>query len=158
MLDAFGLGALRLLQGLLLFGLCPISQHLAAEFPQLFNGHRFGFIGGGAISNGLVHLVSYFLQSPVSMRPIDESFVQCFGRTSGTSPAMIFGHYNDAMTPEQGRAWFNVVPEQPGNVIQAWEGGNEVRPKKPLRIDSCEWTGGEEEFVAAELKKRSRLG
>ena len=50
-----------------------------SEVSQLFNGHRFGFIGGGTLSYRLVHFVSYLLESPISMRAIGEAFVQGFG-------------------------------------------------------------------------------
>src|SRR3569832_2264649 len=77
-LDAFGLSCSHLLQGLLLLGLCPIAQHLATEFSELFNRHRFGFIGRSTVGYCLVHFVGYLLQSPIRMWTIGETLIQTY--------------------------------------------------------------------------------
>ena len=69
----------RLRQRLLLPGLSPILQHFAAEFLQLFDGHRLGGIGTRALRDRLIHQVGYFLQASVRVRSLGKSFVQRLG-------------------------------------------------------------------------------
>jgi integrase len=39
-------------------------------------------------------------------------------REAGTSPAMVHSRYNEVMKPKDAKAWFEVVPDVPGNVLQ----------------------------------------
>ena len=74
----FGLWACACFKACCCFASAQSVKHLASEFLKLFNRHRFGFIGSGTIGDGLIHLVSYLLESPISVRPIGEAFVQSF--------------------------------------------------------------------------------
>lgn len=60
--------------------------------------------------NGLRHsFVSYRLASTQS--PEQTAF------EAGNSPAMVFKHYRELVTPKEAEAWFGVLPEVPSNVL-----------------------------------------
>src|SRR5690606_38407190 len=37
---------------------------------------------------------------------------------AGNSPDIIFKHYRERVTKEEGKAWFKILPAKPGEVIQ----------------------------------------
>src|SRR5579862_90310 len=79
MLAGLRMIAASLLQGLLLLGFSPILKHLASQLLNLFDRHCLGLISRGTVGNRLIHLVGYFLQPPVSMRPLSKALIQSLG-------------------------------------------------------------------------------
>jgi hypothetical protein len=35
----------------------------------------------------------------------------------GNSPRVVAKHYQEIVTPEEATAWFNIMPEQPANLV-----------------------------------------
>jgi integrase len=54
----------------------------------------------------------------VSYRVADIADVPRVALESGNSPAMIFAHYRELVTPADAKTWFAVAPEAPANVVQ----------------------------------------
>jgi len=77
-LDALGIIGLRLPQHLLLLGFSPVLKHFASKFLNLFNRYGFCLVGSRTVGYRLIHLVSYFLEPPVRVRSLGETFVQSF--------------------------------------------------------------------------------
>jgi hypothetical protein len=66
-----------------LFGPRPIGQHGGSQLLELFDGHRFGLIGGGPFFDRFVHHISDLVQTFAHFRPRGKTRVKrlvVFGR------------------------------------------------------------------------------
>lgn len=53
----------------------------------------------------------------ISYRVADTADVPRVALESGNSPAMIFAHYREVVTPADAKAWFAIAPDAPANVV-----------------------------------------
>jgi len=53
----------------------------------------------------------------ISYRVADIQNVNQVALEAGNSPAMIFKHYRELVTPDEAKTWFGIVPEQSGNIV-----------------------------------------
>ena len=60
--------------------------------------------------NGLRH-------SFISYRLADTQDVNRVALEAGNSPAMIFRHYRELVTPEQAATWFSIAPSHVTNIV-----------------------------------------
>ena len=73
---------------------------------------------------GLKLPANCFRHSRISHRVAATGDVQTTGLESGNSPAVIFKHYRELFTKAEGRSWFNVVPNQIGELIDIKKAAN----------------------------------
>jgi integrase len=105
----------------------PVSDNLAqwlAIAPR--NGERvwphskpwyFEALRNAADDAGLKWKTNALRHSFISYRLAEIQDVNRVALEAGNSPQMIFRHYRELATPEQGRTWFAIVPEAAPNVV-----------------------------------------
>ncbi len=54
-----------------------------------------------------------FRHSYISYRLAEKPDVPGVALEAGNSPAMIFQHYRELVTPDEAKAWFGITPDQP---------------------------------------------
>jgi integrase len=58
----------------------------------------------------------------ISYRVADTGDVNRIALEAGNSPAMIFSNYRELVTPEDGKRWFSIIPQQPENLLDLPKG------------------------------------